>query len=457
MNRLFKKVSIAIVSFMMVFSALPTSYSFTESVWAEEKSGLYHEGDVWNYYQNGEIATDTTTLVKYNDSWWYVKDGRIDFGANTLVKYNGKWFYVRGGKVDFSATTVVKYNGSWWYVHNGEVDFSAHTLCKYNGIWWFINNGRIDWNSETVVKYGSSWYYVNRGRVNWSATGLCKYNGTWWYIQNGRVNFNATTLCKYNGSWWFIKDGQINWHERTLVRYGNTWYYVNKGRLDWSFNGTCERNGYLYAVRHGIVDFSVTPIRNNDWVSGLNISKKTDQLIMVSVNDTSVTVSLHDKDADGTWSQVITTNGHIGRNGLGKTVEGDKKTPVGVYYFTKAFGNAADPGCAIDFTHCDSSYYWVDDSDSAYYNQFVSTKYVRKDWSSAEHISAVGDRYNYVLALNYNSACTPGLGSAVFLHCGNSNTTGCIAIPQSAMIQIMRDVRKDCAIVIDSSGNIENY
>ena len=46
--------------------------------------------------QNGEIVTDTTTLVKYNDSWWYVKDGRIDFGANTLVKYNGKWFYVRG-------------------------------------------------------------------------------------------------------------------------------------------------------------------------------------------------------------------------------------------------------------------------------------------------------------------------------------------------------------------------
>lgn len=436
MNNLLKKIVIGASCLCMSITAIPTDNSVVSPVvvQAADKSGLYHEGNSWNYYQDGEIATDTTTLVKYNGSWWYVKDGRIDFGA----------------------TTVVKYNGTWWYVHNGEVDFSARTLCKYNGIWWYINNGRIDWNSETVVKYGSTWYYVNHGRVNWSAT-VVKYNGTWWYIQNGRVNFNATTLCKYNGSWWFIKDGQVNWHERTLVRYGNTWYYVNKGRLDWSFNGTCERNGYLYAVRHGIVDFSVTPVRNNDWVSGLNISKKTDQLIMVSVKGTSATVSLHDKDIYGTWSQVITTNGHIGRNGLGKTVEGDKKTPVGVYYFTKAFGNAADPGCAIDFTHCDSSYYWVDDSDSAYYNQFVSTKYVRKDWSSAEHISAVGDRYNYVLALNYNSACTPGLGSAVFLHCGNSNTSGCIAIPESAMIQIMRDVREDCAIVIDSSGNIGNY
>ena len=37
---------------------------------ATDKSGLYHEGDSWNYYEDGQIAADKTTLVKYNGSWW---------------------------------------------------------------------------------------------------------------------------------------------------------------------------------------------------------------------------------------------------------------------------------------------------------------------------------------------------------------------------------------------------
>ena len=71
--------------------------------------------NAWNYYENGKIAVNKTTLVKYNGSWWYVENGKINFGKTTLCKYNG----------------------SWWFVKNGKVDFSAKTLCKYNGIWWF--------------------------------------------------------------------------------------------------------------------------------------------------------------------------------------------------------------------------------------------------------------------------------------------------------------------------------
>ena len=82
---------------------------------AEGKSGLYYEENAWNYYENGKIAANKTTLVKYNGSWWYVENGKINFGKTTLCKYNG----------------------SWWFVKNGKVDFSAKTLCKYNGIWWF--------------------------------------------------------------------------------------------------------------------------------------------------------------------------------------------------------------------------------------------------------------------------------------------------------------------------------
>ena len=30
------------------------------------KSGLHHEENSWNYYENGKIAVNKTTLVKYN-------------------------------------------------------------------------------------------------------------------------------------------------------------------------------------------------------------------------------------------------------------------------------------------------------------------------------------------------------------------------------------------------------
>ena len=433
----------------------------------------------WWYVKNSKVDFSATTVYKYYTTWWYVKNGQVDFKANTLCKYNGSWWYIRDGHVDYSTTTVHKYNGTWWYVHDGYVDFKARTLCKYNGTWWYIDKGRIDWNTVTVVKFGSTWYYVHNGYLNWNDNGLCYYYGRWWYIRNGVIDFNAVTLCKYNGiwwyvhdgfvdfsertlckygsTWWFINHGQVSWEERTLVKYGNTWYFVNNGQLDWDYTGTCQYDGYVYYVRNGVVDFSVARYKNSDWVSGLNISKSAKQLILVQADGTYADVSMHYKDADGNWSQIVSTTGRVGKNGIGKTKEGDRKTPIGVYSFIKAFGNASDPGCAISYTHCDSSYYWVDDSDSRYYNQFVSSKNVKKDWKSAEYISRVGASYNYVLALNYNKENKKGAGSAIFLHCGTKSTAGCVAVPENVMKLIMKSVHKDCYIIIDYKSNIGKY
>ena len=132
------------------------------------KNGLFHEGTDWNYYVNGEIAIDTTTLVKYNGNWWYVRNGKIDFDSHTLCKYNGNWFYVRGGYVRFSGATLCKYNGSWFYVKGGYVRFNEETLCLYNGVW----------------------YYVNSGVVNFAANKKVNYNGGTYNVQNGIVVFN---------------------------------------------------------------------------------------------------------------------------------------------------------------------------------------------------------------------------------------------------------------------------
>ena len=200
------------------------------------------------------------------------------------------------------------------------------------------------------------------------------------------------------------------------------------------------------------------PVANNgDWVQNLGVAQQTSQLVIVSAKGSSATVSLHNKNNDGSWSEIFSTNGRIGKNGVGKTREGDNKTPVGTYGFTMAFGNAGNPGSTIGYLQTDSSYYWVDDSNSTYYNKMVSTNEVTCDWSSAEHISDVGV-YKYALAVNYNSSCTPGAGSAIFFHCSRgSSTAGCIAIPEGNMIQLMQNLRGDCIIVIDSASNINNY
>lgn len=243
------------------------------------------------------------------------------------------------------------------------------------------------------------------------------------------------------------------------------WY-----RID--FNGSVGYVSNNYIIEQKMEEAQVAPTtlevpdshtanQSTSWdgnIANLNIAGRTNQLIIVSYTDGSnATVSMHNKNGDGTWSQLFSVNGKVGRYGIGKSKEGDGKTPIGTYGFTTAFGNAANPGCSLGYTQCDSSWYWVDDSNSSNYNRFVSTNNVVCDWNSAEHINSVGAAYNYVLALNYNSGCTPGLGSAIFLHCGSSKTAGCIAIPESNMLTVMQNVQPGCIILIDYQKSIGNY
>jgi len=194
-----------------------------------------------------------------------------------------------------------------------------------------------------------------------------------------------------------------------------------------------------------------------DFVSYLNIASTTNQLLVVSASGSRAEVSLHNKDASGNWQQILACNGYVGSAGVGETAEGMKKTPSGVYDFTFAFGNAANPGALLSYTQCDDSYYWVDDVNSAYYNKFVTTNEVTPDWTSAEHISEIAV-YSYVLAFNYNASCIPGKGSAFFVHVSNGRpTAGCIAVPEENMLTIIRNVGPGCKILIDNKENIGGY
>ena len=70
-------------------------------------------------------------------------------------------------------------------------------------------------------------------------------------------------------------------------------------------------------------------------------------------------------------------------------------------------------------------------------------------WSSAEHLISYPTAYRYAIALNYNTACTPGAGSAIFQHCSTGGATaGCISVSSSDMIRILKMIQGDTLIGI---------
>jgi L,D-peptidoglycan transpeptidase YkuD (ErfK/YbiS/YcfS/YnhG family) len=183
------------------------------------------------------------------------------------------------------------------------------------------------------------------------------------------------------------------------------------------------------------------------------------QLFVVAVyENTTAWISLHEKDADGAWKMTMSTPGFIGKNGLGKTKEGDAMSPVGVFSFNRAFGIAPDPGCAIPYVQVNGNHYWSGDHrEGMHYNELVNIEELPDlDRESSEHIEDYWDQYQYCLNISYNQAGEPGKGSAIFLHCQGENdyTLGCVAIPRPKMEKMLRLVRPDCVVVIDSAENL---
>ena len=77
----------------------------------------------------------------------------------------------------------------------------------------------------------------------------------------------------------------------------------------------------------------------------------------------------------------LCTSSYVGYGGVGETTEWNRKTPRGQFSFTYAFGILPNPGTELSYTQVDDTYYWVDDVNSRYYNQFVTTKTTPKAWN----------------------------------------------------------------------------
>jgi D-alanyl-D-alanine dipeptidase len=125
--------------------------------------------------------------------------------------------------------------------------------------------------------------------------------------------------------------------------------------------------------------------------------------------------------------------------------EGDGRSPAGAFPLDTLFGYANDlPVAALrmPYVALDEMSDCVDDVESVHYNTVVSrTAVPRVDWTSAEHMRAIG-QYRIGVIVGYNA--TPpvkGRGSCIFLHiwAGPASTTaGCTALDAAALADIVQ-------------------
>ena len=152
------------------------------------------------------------------------------------------------------------------------------------------------------------------------------------------------------------------------------------------------------------------------------------------------TLTAYQRGASG-WTQVFGPwTANVGRNGVapaGEKREGDGRTPSGTFGFDFMFGVNPNPGVKFPFRPITgTNIVWDDDPSSASYNLWIDTNTASAGVSPEPmYVGAYGS--GAVIA--YNTARTPGLGSAIFLYLSSgASTAGCVALPSSELLALLR-------------------
>ena len=201
-----------------------------------------------------------------------------------------------------------------------------------------------------------------------------------------------------------------------------------------SFLAIGQNADSLFVVKHviGYVNF----YKNN--------FSKVNQLVFTyqKDNDTLHLVTGLEKK-EGRWEMVIPpVRASIGRNGFAQEnekIEGDGKTPNGLYALGQLYSYEANVDTKIPFQQVDSLDKWIDDSSSIDYNKYVRGETNAK---SFEHLKLKSIDYKYCMVIEYNTQpVVKGKGSAIFFHVADENytpTSGCVAIAEKDMLQFLK-------------------
>jgi L,D-peptidoglycan transpeptidase YkuD (ErfK/YbiS/YcfS/YnhG family) len=163
------------------------------------------------------------------------------------------------------------------------------------------------------------------------------------------------------------------------------------------------------------------------------------QVVLVKASGASATIRACRRSGGRYVVDLGPYYGHVGKNGISWSKrEGDLKTPAGTFPLRGGFGVNGNPGLRTgSWFRVDSTDVWVDDSGSSLYNTHQH-KPANGRWDSAEPLLQT-PAYNYAQVIGYNEGRTPGRGSAIFFHVDlGHGTAGCVSLPTSALLTVMR-------------------
>ena len=145
-------------------------------------------------------------------------------------------------------------------------------------------------------------------------------------------------------------------------------------------------------------------------------------------------------------------------------IEGDGKSPAGIFSLNSAFGSSAKPDFVkLPFTQLEEWTECVDDTKSRRYNQIVDRMKVGVfDWTSSEKMLEIGEQYNLGVFVAHNSnPPIAGKGSCIFLHIWkseNTGTAGCTAMKRENIETILSflDAKKNPVLIQLPERNYQN-
>jgi L,D-peptidoglycan transpeptidase YkuD (ErfK/YbiS/YcfS/YnhG family) len=158
----------------------------------------------------------------------------------------------------------------------------------------------------------------------------------------------------------------------------------------------------------------------------------TRQVVLVAgtgVDSSTARVTFYEAGSAG-WTRVASWPGHVGRSGWSERhVEGDLRTPVGVYRLSDAGGRLPAPSARLPY-HRSSLF--------------------RAPESGPGFGDSAADAFDHVIAIDYNRVAgrSPldrgrplgeGRGGGIWLHLDhNGPTHGCVSVPKAGLLLLLR-------------------
>ena len=192
----------------------------------------------------------------------------------------------------------------------------------------------------------------------------------------------------------------------------------------------------------------------------IDIPANIHQLLVVEITDArqnhSMMFTYERDDAHGSWKPVFDAIPVVlGRNGLGiglglssryyenntlpKKVEGDGRSPAGLFKLSKIFGYASQSiNNKMPYIALHKDLHCIDDSDSKDYNKILPAS---KAYKSFEIMRRQDTLYKWGIVVEHNSKALPQRGSCIFIHIATKEktpTAGCTAMSEKELVKIIK-------------------